>query len=486
METAPAVTTVSSAVVRVTVYKDMFQKDWEMLVRGPVKYIISLLPALQKCPDNDCTGGCRYFHESCDEEVSAVVMDVWAWKWCTAEARKVPCAQAEMFSVYVRIPDSGLTDLLALSVWFGIFIEPRPPNQQGTHPHFSVTWLPKHHTLDSAMDLKRRNEVVTGLARFQQKLGLRTLKKHDHVIQAVIYPDREVSSRDITTVYEVGPLPHGLTSQQVSSLLRDWKWHGRPLKQQRSSADGQYWDVGTAMAPPAYVLSTVNGYVTVTLKQEKKPLTANGPRIQASTRTKKHMLAKSSTDVASSSAGPVDPWLTSDPWRRYVGVPMDTSDGTEVVFTDGASRSVDNPRKCIDKLEDRLKTHLETLVEQHVPPGLGAANMEAEDAATVALRAEVQELQEQAKTYHKWFQDVGARFSGMDNRFSGMDNRLSDQQVRLEEVQHTLVQQQAFNQTLQQEVSTMHSSFQTQLASAMEAQTSRLEALFQKRKHDEL
>eukprot|EP00438_Fugacium_kawagutii_P005452 Skav215021 [mRNA] locus=scaffold966:377373:386589:+ [translate_table: standard] len=387
LEAAPAISSVSSAVVRITVYRDMFQKDWAVLARGPVKYLISLLPGLQKCPQSDCTGGCRYFHPACDEDVAAVVMDVWAWKWCTAEARQVPCAQAEMFSVYLRIPESGLTDLLALSGWFGIFIEPRPPNQQGTHPRFSVTWLPRHHTLETALDLKRRNDVVIGLARFQQKLGLRTLKKHDSVIQAVVYPDREVSTCDVDTVYEVGPLPHGLTSQQVIVLLREWKWNARPLKQHRSSADGQYWEIGTAVAPPAYVLSTAHGYVTVTLKQERKSLAMTGPRIQASTRTRKHMLAKPASSAASSSAGPVDPWLTADPWHRYQSTtPMDTTDGTEVVFTDGASRQADKPHRCIDKLEDRLKSHIETLVEQHVPPGLGDANMEAQDATTALLR----------------------------------------------------------------------------------------------------
>lgn len=239
-----------------------------------------------------------------------------------------------MFSVYLRIPESALLDILALSGWFGIFIEPRPSNQNGSHPMFSVTWLPKSHTLETAMALKRHNDVVIGLARFQHKLGLRTLKKHDAVIQAVVYPGREVANCEITVVYEVGPLPHGLSPAQVGTLLRDWKWVGKALEQHRSTSDGQFWEVGTNVPPPAFVLSTASGFVTVTMKQEKASGVVGGPRIQASNRTKKHMLARPVVDMPASSSSGTDPWLATDPWKTYLRTSaMDTSDGTEVAFT---------------------------------------------------------------------------------------------------------------------------------------------------------
>ena len=58
---APAVALGDTEVVRISAFKDLFSKDWQQLVQGPVKHVLSLLPALQSCPNPACCGTCKLF-----------------------------------------------------------------------------------------------------------------------------------------------------------------------------------------------------------------------------------------------------------------------------------------------------------------------------------------------------------------------------------------------------------------------------------------
>lgn len=123
---APEVATIDTEVVRIAVFRDMFTKDWQKLLLGPVKHLLSLIPALQSCPDAGCDGSCRFFHAACDEDVTNPVLDVWSWRWTNLENRQVPVDQAVVFSVFLRIPQSALKQVLSISGWFGIFLERVP------------------------------------------------------------------------------------------------------------------------------------------------------------------------------------------------------------------------------------------------------------------------------------------------------------------------------------------------------------------------
>lgn len=88
---------------------------------------------------------------------------------------------------------------------------------RGPHSLFVVIWLPRTMDVDTALSLRRKHDVVVGLARTQTKLGLRALKKHEAVLAKAIYPDKDVA---VCQVVEVGPLPHGLTHTQVEPFSR--------------------------------------------------------------------------------------------------------------------------------------------------------------------------------------------------------------------------------------------------------------------------
>ena len=471
VDDAPAVASLDTEVLRVMVCRDVFDKDWLAFSQGPIKQVIALLPALQACPEVDCPGQCKYFHAAIDEEVRNPVLDVWAWKWMAGENKPVKPDKAETFTAFIRIPLSAVQAVLQLSGWHGIFLEPRPASKQGAHPGYAVIWLPKAMNLANALELKRKHEVVLGVARLAQKLGLRCLKKHEETLSAAIYPGKDLALCTVQTIYEVGPLPHGLAHAQVGQLLKAWNWLAKPMRPNRSSDAGQFWDIGTSHAPPAAILHTEQGSVTVTLKKDKTPSAKAAPRIEASLRTKKHMMTAPASSKAVSSQ---DPWLQNDPWGGYkANASSDQTDeaGQEVIFTDGRSGNSQAAQSKLSAMEERIMGQLHKRLAELPPPGL-------EPAANAQLQTEITELQEQNKKFEAWFTDVGTRFCGVDAK-------LNAQQTRLEELSSAMHEAHSATQTLQRDFHAMSTTFRTELQASLASQTdalsNKLEALIEKR-----
>eukprot|EP00438_Fugacium_kawagutii_P008243 Skav226262 [mRNA] locus=scaffold2708:164460:168437:+ [translate_table: standard] len=468
---APEVSSFDTEVVRISVFRDCFDKDWNQLVRGPVKCLLSLLPALQPCPDENCSGNCKYFHAACDEEVRHPVLDVWSWRWTDTDNKQMPVDQADVFSVFVRIPHSVLLQALGLSGWHGIFLEPRPPSKQGPHPLFAVLWLPRSMELSTALSLRRQHDHVVGVARMQRKLGLRVLKRHEATVAKEVFPGKDLTVCAVEKVFEVGPLPHGLSHAQVGSLLKAWAWVAKPLRPVRSSDMGQHWDIGTACDPPAAVLPTAAGSVTVVCKKQKSVDTPQLPLVHASVKTKKHMLTQPSKSASSSGT---DPWLTTDPWlpwQKTQAAKKQTSegDGTEVIFTEDRGTGSRATKNKLDALEERLMAHVDTqLATAKPPPGLEAMD----DDTTAAQAVAIAELQEQNQKFSQWFNDVGSRFQSMEGA-------MRSQSTQITELQNHLQQQQTTTASLQNAVDALNQSFRAELHAGLEQQTSRLEALLE-------
>ena len=471
---APQVAMIETAVIRVMAYQDIFDKDWDSLLKGPVKLLQAILPKLRRCPDPKCTGPCLLFHPACDEEVAQVILDAWSWRWTTLDNRQVPANQATVFSVFLRIPLSALDEVLGLSGWHGVFVEPRPDSKTGPHPSFVTIWLPRNTTLTAALDLKRRYDVIAGLARMQQKLGLRAYKKHEKEVLEIAHPGQPFVGCSVDVVYEVGPLLHGLTHSQISALLHAWSWKARPLRPVRSSNAGQFWDIGTDSNPPAAILQTEHGAVTVALKKDKLAQVQPAISVQASTRTKKHMMAGASASKPCSSGQ--DPWLQdkADPWKNWKSTDA-SRDGQEVIFTDGRGSASVTTQKNISALEDRLTKKFEDMAKQVAtgpPPGL--EEMEIDSTTVAQQTVAITELRQQNQQFQQWFKDIGTRFCGLDGK-------LQSQQARMDELQQTLTTQADVTQRMQNDVSQLQTNLQRDMQASLDAQTARLEALLEKR-----
>ncbi|CAK9083693.1 unnamed protein product, partial [Durusdinium trenchii] len=234
-ESAPEVPQLDTTVLRLSVHKDMCDWDWDELKQGPLKFLVARTPQLQYCDGTDCMKNCSKFHAAVDEAVNTVILDAWSWRWCTNDGKQVKIAIADMFGVYLRVPSSGLDSLLKISGWHGLFFEPRSNVSQGSHPAYKVVWLPKNTSLDEVHKKKRNIDVVLGLARMACKLGLRINVKDESMVLKQLYPDSKQVACKVTLTFEVGPLPFGMTREDIVLLLSAWKWLAKLIRPLRST-----------------------------------------------------------------------------------------------------------------------------------------------------------------------------------------------------------------------------------------------------------
>ena len=275
----------------------------------------------------------------------------------------------------------------------------------------------------------------------------------------------------VDRIYELGPLPHGLSPAQVTTLLQAWHWTAKPLRPARSTECGQFWDIGTTCDPPAAILHTTQGSVTVTCKKERGNSQQPRMTFQASVRTKKHMQTQPATSTPVAKAG-MDPWLSADPWKHWAPstVPDGEFSGQEVVFNDGGGTRSHLAKQKFEVLEQRLIEHVDQKLAAQAPPGLTA--METDEIS--ARDAEINELKAQNTKFESWFSDIGVRFGKLDEQ-------LSRQHTQMTHLQSSLEAQKATTSNLQNALEGLSQSFRTELQSSMEAQTNRLEALLEKR-----
>ena len=460
---------VDSTVVRVQIFADECKQDWKELSKGPVKQVVSLIPALQICRSEDCNGNCRSFHPAVDEDVHSVLLDVWSWRWMDDKLKTAKAEVASLFLVHFRIPCSGLLDLLGYSGWSGIYIEPRPAEHDSA-PKFSVVWLGKQHTLEDAIKLKRSQDKVLGLARLRDKIGVRTLAKNEMELMKLIFPKRQLVACEIKMMYEAGPFPHNLAKDQVLHILQEWKWSARPLRPIRSTNGGRYSEIGTDKEPPGPFLYTDGGAIAVTKKKD----VAEGGRKPQAFMAAGHTLAhvKANTSAASSTSTKVsDPWVDSDPWAAYRSRNAQSSD---FVCTDNKNKA-DAPKKRMDEMEARISKQLEEkLKECQASWQAGDADADMKDDANSKLQAQVCELQAQNSKFEGWFAETG-------QRMGAVEKHLHSQGQQIQELSGALQTQVTTTSHLQQEVGSLRASFSEDLRDAMERQSNRLEALLEKR-----
>ena len=459
-ENVPVVPQLKTNVIRVQIFRDMFPQEWSVLEQGPVRHLIAQTDSLQLCSGNDCGKTCSKFHAPVDETLTAVILDAWSWKWLNFENRTVKSHTADVFSVYLRIPTSALTDLLAVSGWGGVFVEPRTAPDGSEGGVYKVIWLAKTTTLEEARRHKRNHDPIVGLARLKHKLGLRVMAKDEQTILKIVYPNTKVQNCDVHQTFEVGPLPFAITRDQVAELLGRWNWKARPLRPLRSSKDGKYWEVGAPLPPDSLLKFTDQGDVTITPSKMHQEKFVASRMVQASSRTKNMMRtdapASASTDPWS---GGADPW-SSYAWKNYV--PPSQTKSTRQDETSG-EQAKPLSKACI--LEKELKD-LKSKVHS------GAASMEVDGGGE--LMTQVTELKAQNAKYDSWFAEVG-------QRVSGLEGQLQQQGSQIQELGAAMQAQQTATDEVKGQLTDMQIAWKDELRTVMDTQTSRIEALFEKR-----
>ena len=456
---------VRTGVLKITVYKDQWEGDWEIFSKTPIKCLMQQVPMLNLCKGQGCGSGCPRFHASIDEAPDTVIHEVWARKFQLENGTKAACSQATAFQVFVRVPASA-TAALQQTTCPGVYIEPRETgNLTGPSKDYAVIWLPG---LDhqAALHSKRKADRALALTRLGHKYGVRVRASDEEAVFKILRPDHAYSRVKVALRYKLYPLPHGLTRQGLQQLLDSWKWAAKPLQPTKGDGAGSAWEIGAEVAPPSAALATSTGFALPvqisTVAMPPPPLP-----VLASSKTRKHM----HSGTAGSASVVEDPWANGqDPWTKYRA-------GSEVPKpTSGAASK-------IREVQQQLKQDVEEAVHASLAERNGQE--EATESRFRKLEAGLNELHAQGRKFEHWFAEAGKRMDQQASEVGAMQNALQSQRQEIGQLQTQVAAQGDLVQsTVAQAVVTMRNDLNTQLSTQLNAQMEQFQALLSKKNRE--
>jgi hypothetical protein len=218
VDSIPAVMHATAVCVKLALYRDAIDGDWQQVVHSPVKYALSLLEPLQSCakstPDEPCS--CPKWHPTSDDVVADPVIDVWRRQWLSSAFRPMAPQQADIFFVNVRLLDSVFDRVLQCSGRGGLFLEPRTLDGRDPLLDFQILWLAKT-PIEELCRLQQCNPQICGLARLGSRLGVRCRVQDAPDLAKTLKPNSVFLAAGAKLMYEVGPLPFGMDIGSLSA-----------------------------------------------------------------------------------------------------------------------------------------------------------------------------------------------------------------------------------------------------------------------------
>ena len=338
------------ATLKVMVYKDELKSDWEEFCVSPIKCLVGLLPMLRRCFTDQCQ--CEGWHNVEKLPIREPIIDVWRRQFLRQGFKPCPPAQAEIFSVCLRIPMCLLSASLGASGVSGAYCEPRTADGREVLADFTVIWTSRHSPQELTHIMKT-NPAVIGLARLADRRGLRVRSEQAKLIHQIVKPDTVYLPSGPKTVYTVGPLPYGVDRQAVGRILQQAGWESRPL-QPASPCPGKgvMWLVQSTEEPSQTIIPTTTGEIMIAkvrqdnVSQPVQPMTVGTAATLA--------LCGKQADGKPAEG---DPWATADLWRKYHPTSSVTS----------------GPAEGLQQIEDRIQhavlAKIQPPMEQDDMPG---------------------------------------------------------------------------------------------------------------------
>ena len=318
--------------LKILVYRDEINLDWQEFIQTPIKWLVSLLPPLKRCHATDCD--CPAWHNAEQLALKDPILDVWRRQFLRHGFKPCPPAQADMFSVCLRIPQCLLDPLLACSGRQGAYGEPRTPDGKEILPDFTVIWTPKH-TLQEMQHLMSTNPAVIGLARLSDRRGLRVRAAHAKTVHQLVRPDSVFLPQGPKSLYNVGPMPYGVDRQAIGKMLSRAGWECRPLQPTLPCPGrGVMWSVQSTEDPANSIIHTSHGEIVVTKQKQDTVPTARQVTIGSASTI---ALCGKNTGVTEP-----DPWSKGDPWGGYKPA--------------GPATAHTGPTEGVQQMEDRIQT----------------------------------------------------------------------------------------------------------------------------------
>lgn len=433
------IVTMSSSVVKILAFKDELDIDWATFVRHPMRHVFQRIPLLLACDDDMCQGHCESWHATEECKLANPLMELWSKQWLSLTYQQTSSAQAELFSVHVRVPAVLTTQLLTYSGVTGLYLEPKHVDGRQPSDAYQVFWLHRH-SYQEALHVKQTTPHILGVARLGTKYGVRCRASCAQQVHGCLRPDGSFLPPGKKLHWMLGPLPYGTLRASLVSLLSSISWVARPLQPMATSAhiSGVMWKIQSVVPPPVTVVSTDKGDVLITQLDDHRPEPAPSLPMVANPRTMDLCVGDSGANAGG--AKMVDPLQVHDPWAvaNRLGV-----------LPSGVDPVQELERKVVDAVMAKLPKESMEIDSSEDGSGLhGKVDL---------LERQVKELRDGQQGLRAMIVDQG--------RTQGQ--QIAGLQQQTQQIEHAVTEH---HQSL--------SSFQTQFSSQLAQQENRLDSLF--------
>lgn len=464
---------VPTQVIKVQVFRDEYQGDWQLLANSPVRALCQAVPLLQLCPGKDCGSDCPKSHAAVDEELDSILLEIWSRTFTKLEGGKISASEAQIFGVFLRIPESIL-DTLLQSGTPGIYFEPRSAVTKGHDERYRVIWL-SARTYDEAIHTCRTNIHALGLVRMKRKYGIRVMAEHEEQTFKQIKPDATWVNAQVQRIFQLFPLPHGLQRGGVIKLLKDHDWAVKPLQPGKGSADAMSWQVGAATPPPSDIITGFGKEILITeITREGKPVPP--PKLVASAKTQQHLRAEASAPSSASTAALAgDPWMLPgrDPWKP-------------TAMHKNPNQGKSQLKEVTGNLKDELAAAMDQkfaelqLDAKHQEPD-GFAEHKADSLQRFAkLETSLGEMQAQQLQFSGWFTNLHQQAQLAETSIQGIQYTLNTHQAELQGLHQDI---KGVSEQVGQAVHSALQNHKAEVSQDLDTRFDRLEALFSNKKH---
>ena len=451
---------VETDLLRIFVFRDQWPETWDRFIAGPLRALISHFPGLQFC-DKSCADRCPKFHPAIEEVgINMVVLDAFAWTWYNRHGKVTPKAKADSFSLMIRVPRSGVQSLMNLSGTDGFYSELRDPEHRGSHPNFAVIWL--SDDFDAAKHRLLACDKALHLVRYHNKYGLRCHKKDEAHLHQVHFPGAHFIDCGTSMQFEIGPFPYGATKTHIFEFLKGISWTAKPLKPTRGVQDGRFWLVGSSDEPPSLVAPYADRFVAIT-KVRDVPLSKPAPSVVASLKTLQRI-----TGSAGNKANVLsNPWsvpMLGDPWKTTASQPA--SQLPTAAASSAASTKLEELEGRVSaKLVEQMHEQIKTVAED---------SMLDTGHRLEQLEVNMQEMKTQQAKFQTWCNDAAGQIGQLGTTMTAQDQRLTM-------IEGQVTKNTQATQSLSSQITSLNSSFASELATAMEKQTAHIDAMLNKK-----
>lgn len=253
---------IHTKIVAITAWKDEIQNDqWDSIIRSPFKALLGMIHEHEATTEFHASWGTS-FHK---------------------QGQAVGKHEAESIQLHATIDERFLPALLRLSGMMGLYINPKP-KQDDNIEEWKIIWLPiqvkASGSIEEAMRLLSKIDEPYGLVRSKTNFGIRVKQSDFERFFKVIKPNEPIpNSIHGKMMFKITPLPFGCTPIVIQEWLSVIKWEATVVR----SLGPQTWLLAADSQPESAFL-TFNG-TTLLVRQipgkQEKPKSAiiAGPRL---------------------------------------------------------------------------------------------------------------------------------------------------------------------------------------------------------------